>query len=253
MTITNKRELLDARKLSRGDQVCFIYEDERYIFTVRNSHLDCETHRGDNGILLKLLLKGRGIDIKEYAAAYYGYPSRSGGWPEYKPGDFDAAFRLCLSMYTISDEGAVSSFPTAQTTLPSVHEYPHQHGFSPVFNVGDVVCLLSNQSVTGRVMRSDAVFMDVAWITGDADTIVKTAVRNLTEEHKSQSQTKKEYNEHLQTTFITEQGPIGSTGTGVQSRRCGTAIGGRYPGDEESSEGCYEQVRTRKVFGSILS
>jgi len=241
MHFNNKEELQKVGKVEKEDTITLHWKGGSYKLVVHPSFILMGYGHDVKIIKEMLTFLDSSLSIHELMNEIYGYECRGGEFPEYKTGDYEAAYKIVRWLLNTASMVPPTYTTTTVTFTPS-----------NTYKIGDVVARGANQ---GIVMSTSGDLVTVAWNYGEVHTfpyheliaIKKAPIK------EDISKTKQIYNEYLQTKIEPQQGSSGSTGTGVQSCRRGTAIGGGYSGDQESTAQRTSEIRSRKIIGSILS
>lgn len=94
-TYTSYKEL-KGNQLKVGNKLVFGKIDG-ITYKVRNSYFYNENPKEDNEEIFEIL----GVIKKDFCDKQYGYPSRGGNWPCYIIGDYEAATRIALKIFSI--------------------------------------------------------------------------------------------------------------------------------------------------------
>lgn len=232
--------------LESQDRVEFTYKGKVHGFRVTASHL-AEDHGNNGGFLSTLALDGQLGTRYDVATRAYGYGTASGDWPDYRDGDYGAAWRLCLNMYNIIQALEYgSTTTTVNSTAP-----PPAYIDDPKFDTGDEVSLRGNDHIKGRVLGVTNDKVSVAWADGGILHYAANYLNNLTRTRDLLTK-KQMYNEYLQRQDLPIQGVQGTSRDGVSGGTCSTATGSRHSPNQASFEDCEPRIRQGKVRGSVF-
>jgi hypothetical protein len=86
------------KELEHGDKIIFRVGDTRYHYRVEDTYLECE---GYNNRAVFDALKINLARKLQLATKHYGYFTKDGNWPNFKPRDYAAATNLVKAVHDL--------------------------------------------------------------------------------------------------------------------------------------------------------
>lgn len=104
-------EELAGKTLVKGDELVFIFEMEKYNYSVECDYLKSRSS-GNDSIIIDL-----GLDKYQFATTVYGYDVISGGFPETKRDDYEALTKITLAIFQLCSGKTVVEIPTCTVKI----------------------------------------------------------------------------------------------------------------------------------------